>query len=810
MKDIARVKENIKNMIMQDAPDEDIQAYLKYEGVSERDLQSSSAASQRAPKIRNRDWRDTASEYYTPALEMGGSIGGALVGAGAGTVAAPGPGTVTGGAIGGIGGYAMGKSGAHNLDILLGIAESGTVGKELAQTAKDLKTGAYYETVGGVAGNLTSRALRLGGQAYKALKAKFPALSHNAIMLKAKELLEATRKGASPEVTKETDELLKRANIKTQPTFAQRTGSKASAAAEQTAARTGENMEILAARESKIKQEALENVNATITGGTIGDTRSAVESTKGKLGLQAQAADLEARAMATPTKTAQQSGVDIVTALESSKTAMKGKVASLYEKVPPGLELPNTEIKNGLRTFYKEFNKVGGGPDAKPKAIIRQFLKILKKGKGTGTVKFEKLTDLRSQISKEISNEYAKADPNLKRTKYLEILKDGVDNAMDEVEKVGGLGEEVVQSYREAKKFFVETYRPSFRAGTVNDVLRGGKQASGYSKAYSDIPASFFSQGKMDAADDLVRALGQEKAAGVIRDYATDSFASAAEKGSAKAWVGKHKTVLDKFGLYDEFLQKAGKKEIAEESLARLTNYEKTTASVVLGSDIEKVMPSYFAGKGKRESYETMKRLLNAEGIKGNPAAIGGIKTAMKDWMLKQAEKTKPGEVSVANLKKFLKEYRPALTLLYKDNQKQLVALEDYHKVLEILERNKNVTYSGGSTTAEKIAGSFGLKAIGKNAVQVWLVGRGKWRTNAVVNLAKSFFAGPYKWSQDQIEALFTDALLNPESAEIIMKATKKEFAGAKGLSEQIRSQLIKLGLYTSIESGKTVIRELE
>lgn len=91
-------------------------------------------------------------EFITPTVEMLGTAGGGLVGAGAGTLVAPGVGTATG-AVGGAGlGYGMAKEVLNLADIYIGgkAPRQGTA--QITEPVRNVLEGATYETGGRLLG----------------------------------------------------------------------------------------------------------------------------------------------------------------------------------------------------------------------------------------------------------------------------------------------------------------------------------------------------------------------------------------------------------------------------------------------------------------------------------------------------------------------------------------------------------------------------------------------------------------------------------------------------------------------------------
>jgi len=368
--------------------------------------------------------------------------------------------------------------------------------------------------------------------------------------------------------------------------------------------------------------------------------------------------------------------------------------------------------------------------------------------------------------------------------------------------------ERIKIAYDTASKRYKD-YAITFKKGTVGEVLQAGQLAEGGKVALSDIPSRFFRTGKMDAADDLVRAVGKEKAGTLIDDYASNDLISRAGKegalnpGVAYKWLSANKDVLNKYGLYGKYADIIKSNKVSAEALAKLADYNKTIASKVIGVDVEDVIRSVFSGAGKARSATVATELLNLPGIKGNPTAINGLQNSFKDFLLSRMELSAVDVAgnpvrSIAKAKSVLNEYLPAMRVLYKDSPEKITALLDYHKVLEMLARNKNISFAGGSTTAEKFTGTEAMRTIGKNVAQYMAVSAGAgWKFSVMKNLWSATLGAPRRFSESQVAALLTEAIHNPEVAKTIMAATKTlRPKDIQVLQKSFRSHLIAAGLY--------------
>lgn len=170
--DLAKVKRNIGRLIEQDAPDEEIAAYLADEGVSESQLRGqpsdplqeaeAKTYQQRAshpyqpatppPRFIPRTKED-ASAIYTPALEAAGL-----------SLSIPFGGPTPPGLAAGALGFAGGRQVAKGLDWLMGVNQDvrvppETLPEKLSEAGRDVRTGATYAMGGEAVGALAQAGL---------------------------------------------------------------------------------------------------------------------------------------------------------------------------------------------------------------------------------------------------------------------------------------------------------------------------------------------------------------------------------------------------------------------------------------------------------------------------------------------------------------------------------------------------------------------------------------------------------------------------------------------------------------------------
>lgn len=809
---MADLKSEVQRLIDAGVPEPEIGAFIKkYESSYPKAPEGEMSFRQEYPVKR------AVSRFARPLLEIGGMIGGGMVGAPAA------PATLGLSIVAGEGlGYATGAAVADELDSFLKLVDKWGWKQKYAKGSRDVAKGLMLSMGGQLIGKAASAGYNKLADYFTKLKEKFPSMSDAAILSKARQELESMR-AMTPKMestTKTTEDVLKRLDIKTPPTFAQKTGSRTAAAYEQAvSAQDKEIGAILGVQDAQIKKEALGTIDKVLgTGHTVDDLVSGVIAQKKSLENQAAQALQSVEKKVVPlftVPTPQAVGKHMEEALSTAKVAQKKLMETEYAKIPTNIELSGTPLKDSLRTIFKDYKMKGGGPGTLPKPIIKQIQAGLKEGKGNVT--FDQLRDWRSQLGEEIRDNITGMNPNLKLVRRLKIIGNGVDDAMDQMANLGKGHEAVISQYRRASDLYKE-YVKTFRKGTVGEVLQPGDLSTGGKIAYSEIPNRFFRTGKMDVADDLINALGKERAGKMIDDYAAFDFVlKSANNGvlntkQAASWLFRNKTVLDKYGLYDKYKSIVQSGKIADDVAGELKAYTESIASRVLNADVGKVILNVFSGAGARNSAQTMRELLELSGVKGNPAAIRGFKSSFKNFMFKQTELSGVDALqnplqSIDKIGKFLETYMPAMRVLYKGEQDKIQALLDYHSMLRMLSRNKNVSYAGGSPTVEKATGTVQKvkSEILNRFAQLGAIKMGKgWFYSASRNLVMALLRAPGKYTTEQVDILLKEAIFNPDVAKTIMEATKPvNFKANAELGRSMKYHLLTMGAYSTAETFK-------
>lgn len=779
-------------------------------------------------------WKQNLAAAYRPALEIGGLVGGGVLGLPTAPVSGP-----AGPAIIAAGGYVIGKNAADALDGFLGVVEPTSMAEEIREMPGELAEGMAYELVAPVI-KVTGQGIYKLSEAvglndfFRGLKTLFPGLSDSAILKKARSILSDIRAGNFGEQTKESEKILKELKVKTQPTFAQKTGSTKAASFEHSAAAKDTVLKtILLEQDAKISNEAVQYIQKLhSTGASVDDIVSAVS--KQKAGLEASAKQAEqslAEQLPGLTQTSQATGLALKEKLVAGKKAARGLVGIKYDKVPDVVVQPGP-IRRAYETVIQDIKLRRGDKSTIPSGMMNQiktklgikqgqqqppgFVASLPPKEQEFALQFQKLRAWSSEVGEEIRAAETGLQPNLVLARRLHMLEDGIKETMDDLLKMGHKFPEAVKRLKEAHKFFIESYLRPFREGTVAEVLQKGHHFGGSKIPYGDIPIRFFRTDKLDAADDLIRALGSKEAGRLIGEFAEGQFVAKATPGGqfsvskAAAWIKNNKTVLERYGLLEKFQNITRTGRVAAHQVAKAKAYEQTMAKTILRADPEKLFGEIFT---KKSSGFVMKELLDLPGIKGNEAAINGIKTEFAGFLMRQGEKSgvdmlgKPIQ-SLAKAQAIISKFTPALKILYKNEPEKVAALLNYHKLLQLLARNKSVTYSLGSTTAEKLVGSktviSGLFA--KAAQMAAVMKQRGWIFSSAKNLFLAMWRAPQNFSNTQVEAILNAAIYSPNIAETIMMASHS--GSSKLITQRMNTHLAALSAYAAHKSFGALLEE--
>lgn len=417
---------------------------------------------------------------------------------------------------------------------------------------------------------------------------------------------------------------------------------------------------------------------------------------------------------------------------------------------------------------------------------------------------FQELHSLRKDIGRQISNEFRKAEPNLELVRRLYKLKNG--GAEPGMPPIGGIDFDIEASlggenaYQVARDF-ARDYYLKFRSGAVGKVLQKGSQASGRAVPDAQIPGKLFT---VDGADDFIRAVGQENAATVMRQYAAENLmdSGAVNKLTNEintkqfaTWVNRNRRVLEKFGIQRDFSDVRDAYALLDDLKATQVEFGKSVAAKLLNADPQNAIKAAMQGAEGISGKNTegiMRRIIGQlEDQNGDidKEALLGLKNAFKDFIISEAEttaKTVAGDqvISPAGILKNLKKYEPAMRVLYNDEPSKVDALLNVQKAIEIQARSAKSPIGGGSDTFEKAAIAQGI--IGRLLDHVPGI-------SYTAKLARVGLKAVSNLNEIELNKLLARAMYDPELAQTLMMAARQQ--APKEVARRINNQLVILSL---------------
>ena len=267
-------------------------------------------------------------------------------------------------------------------------------------------------------------------------------------------------------------------------------------------------------------------------------------------------------------------------------------------------------------------------------------------------------------------------------------------------------------------------------------------------------------------ADELITAMGsREKAASIIRGdlnndlytFATDQYGNIST-GKLKTWIARNKTILDKYGLQNEYnnLENAQMLSDTAESLAK--DFQKTAAQKILDSDPEKAIEAALTGSNIGEKARQL-----VKEVKGDPAALRGLQNSLAEHLITiseiSEEAIKSDPIRTADkINKTFRKYIPAIREIYKGEPQKIKALMDINKAVNVSARTLKAPIGSGSDTYENFANQL-FKTMAPH-------GRTMQALNAILTPIRNR-------SEREIQNYINKALFDPEYAKTLIDAAR-------------------------------------
>lgn len=497
-------------------------------------------------------------------------------------------------------------------------------------------------------------------------------------------------------------------------------------------------------------------------------------------------------------------GKTIHKALSEAKDESQRAVSKMYDEVP-NVPLKTNQIQSAITTLKQE---AGEGKDLSQypwNVINRMESEIMTKG-GKKTVYDEMgrsqivdvqptlrnidlktLTNYDQQINEIIRDAQRGIIPDRVLGRNVTILKNAIEKTLDMAE--GELSQNAVGALKAARQTAKE-HADKFYQGTVADILQRGSRGELTNIPMSEMAATVFRSGKgaPEAADELIKAVGPERARNLVKDYALQKFLKDVPDPTPERmvlWGRAHAASLQKLRLKGEFESSYNNTKLLSQAKDMEAAFEQTSLAKIIGPNTDQAISAMYGGGGKKSSAAITQEVLNALKAKGDKAAIAGFKNSFAQFLKKQSELGKTTFLEdpatyLATIEKLNTTYAPAIALLYKDEPGKIAAMRTVQKGFEILSRQgKNPLV--GSDTGQNVKSLF-------RVMGGYIPGGGK-----VEALVKVF----NQYSIDERNKLLTDAMFNPEFAKTLIEASKAKIP-PKLLEDRINSHLVRLGIYES------------
>lgn len=760
----------------------------------------------------------------------------------AGMMAGGAPGLLTGPAApvttlaGGALGYGIGARAEKAGKVLLGMDRPETAKEAIISTGKEVATGAAYEAGGRIATEAIAAGYKHGAKPATGwvwdktlgkLVKKLPSMSKTGIEKDAADaLLKHTSKGDIYEKNIRASQLLEKRVPGLKFTRGQISNDPQAILLERSLSRKGGEAAQLTVEQRAYANQSLQDYYKKKLLSSSDDVGNLVNALKGQqtaveTNLAKATKSLEQEALRlSKSPDSQAVGKVIRDSLVEAKKSTRMRISQMYDDIP-NVPVKTSGIDDTMANLRKDFIKSGDAPTDFPTGIINQIKEAISpeeiasklldasgkplqkitaaeyraflKNPMTNMPKdigFQELRGFRTQIREALQDANRGANPNYKLARRLGELQESVEQSIGQLEQVDG---GIAKQYREASNAY-RIYDKTFRKGAVGEVLRPGMESDGFRISGAEVARQFFKTGKLDTADDFMRAMGgNAEARQAIRDYAAQDLINTglnSQTGelvskNVHRWYAKNYGMLKKFGVTDDFKNVVNAQKLVDKAIRMNDTFNKSVAGKILNADPDKIIPQMFSGsfgKNKASVAEDLRKMVG-----NDPAAINGIQKSFADYLMKRSQTTgvdilENPVISFANMSKMIREYSPAIKVLYRKEPAKIKALLEIQRGYEYLGRTTKSPLGGGSDTAE-------------NLLNILTAGVAPLVTSrfAVVNAIKAFGRTFTQYNREQVNAVLTRAVFDPDYAQTLIMMSKG--APKEVIVKRLNGQLATIGL---------------
>lgn len=353
-----------------------------------------------------------------------------------------------------------------------------------------------------------------------------------------------------------------------------------------------------------------------------------------------------------------------------------------------------------------------------------------------------------------------------------------------------------VPQYGQARKLYSTMSPPiePFERGVTGAALERDQFDKRYVKSAETIVPDFLNSGKeaQTRANELIGLVGgSDRAMGAVRDYAVTELKQFATRPNGtvdpnkwRKWLDDRAVALRQFPELFKELGDAGKASALVERLTgrqqrTIQDFEKSAAGYFLKQDPEKAIASVL---GSKNAQAAVRDLMTS--LRGDPDAIAGIRRAVKDLALSQAESTAEDAarnrfISVDKFVRFMDKNEEALRPLFTPDQ--MKAMRDVVRDLVSENYTNTVARTPGSNTFQNMTTANLISRASSGLIDpnsAW------WKSTG-----GRFLDWIYKVPEQQAQELLVEALLDPKIARAL--AAKATPFTVQRASEMLRQRAL-------------------
>ena len=744
----------------------------------------------------------TAARNIRPYLQAGGATAGGIVGAGSGLFTGPGAvvaspaGAIAGGALG----YAIGDELADLLENFAGTRKPQPLSVELPQAVRNVAEGMTYEMGGQAAGQAIGQTVKtVAGmpgvqyavQSAKELAGKVPAMTEAATKkLAGKVLMASTSKG--PLIAKNIDEAraIEEAIPGLEFSFGQLTNDPALLKMERASAREpGQMAQNLIDQQNRNDAAIRDFLKSKRPEGEIEDTLKAFGGQQEALTATEKTAQSRLQK-----ETAQlgmgagqlEAGQTIRAEAEAAKATAKQEGKKLYQEIPQydWKTINASKLADQADALTKPMNKLENVEANVPWQQINKLKEVL--ADEGNVVSLKDLDGFQSELKAEIRKIKSGPEVNERKLSRLTQLNNQIENLIQQTSE--GITPQA-EKLKQARTFWKTEVIDKFKKGDIGEIL-ANKGGGEYRVSDAQIASKFFKPGPtgQQAARQFKNSIGgSQKAMQAIEDAAKQDLLAKFPNGEIteaglRAWLSRNKLALKELNITSKFDDLTKAREQLTDAISFQNEFNRSEAAKLLGSDPQTAIVNALNKGSKGKAAANL-----MQQTKGNKAAQAGLRNALDDYILEQAQNPATGMITrLDKLDSLLKKYAPARNVFYEGDKEALKAWQQGRDAFRIAARGTKSPLGGGSDTAENILTSA-FKALGVSSGRVG-------------SLVRAFIDPLKKQEMNKVNALVNQALLNPDFAYTLMLAADSAQPGIiKGTLPKFhisgRKQMIKEGV---------------